>query len=253
MSKPLESEEVSNSIVNGVLNYISSQLQTASSYFEIFADQLNEFIKGSSCKSFAEVYNNISGTFKRGVTSLYDIILKYNELYNSLYNSDFCSSVKTGQNLANRFQDCLIDSLGRLYNMSSFLMQVFDKTLECCLESNQKTKKNIFEWGNNKTSLNSIEALTSNAEYWPAIYDVFPDENYEDFCIYFSKHATVENLAILYNGFSNYFELVSKFVVSLIDKMNLYQSGYLLCDEVIKPLKDCIIKGVIIGTSRRSI
>jgi len=137
--------------------------------------------------------------------------------------------------------------------MSSFLMQVFDKTLECCLESNQKTKKNIFEWGNNKTSLNSIEALTSNAEYWPAIYDVFPVENYEDFCIYFSKHATVENLAILYNGFSNYFELVSKFVVSLIDKMNLYQSGYLLCDEVIKPLKDCNIKGVIIGTSRRSI
>jgi hypothetical protein len=186
------------------------------------------------------------------------IIEKSDELYETLYNSDFDSSVRTGRELAYLFQDCVLSgAISRLYGMATYLQWVFDKTVECCLGKSQ-AKERFFSWeeGEGTREEESFTSdLTRGAEYgWDDVIVVFPLEDinkYSDFCEYFSKHATVDNLAILFRGFSRYFVLVNNFINSLVEGIEQYKAGQVGRSAIMEPLRACRVKEVQIRIARR--
>jgi hypothetical protein len=259
MSDIFNYESSSADIVISVFNYISTRLSRASEYFKLFTDNVETYRKGTSCKDFAEVYKASSGIFKEGVIELNsgifkegvieisNIIMKSNELYNALYNSDFDSSVQRGRELAYLFQGCVLPAIGRLHDMAIYLQLVFDMTVECCLDKERtQGKEGPFVWyvKKGKEQENLMKALERGLEHnWSDVLVVFPPEEigkYGDFCEYFSKHATVENLAILFKGFATYFMKVKKFVDSLLEKAKQYKEGQVGSSEIIEPLRVCL-------------
>jgi hypothetical protein len=254
MSGMFSYDEESANIVISVFNDVSTYLSHARDYFKTFAENIETYRSGISCKDFAEVYEANRGIFNGGVAELNKINEKANELYDVLYNSDFDASVRTGRELAYLFQDCVMSGvINRLYSMATYLQWVFDKTVECCLGRKQ-TKEKLFSWEESEGSEeeeNLMTALTRGAEYgWSDVLVVFPLEDmdkYSNFCDYFSKHATVDNLAILFRGFSRYFTLVNNFVNSLLESAEQYKAGQVGRSAIMEPLRACQVKEVQIS------
>lgn len=249
-------EEESINIVSGVFNKVLSSLSSAGRNFEVFTQNVNLYAKGSSCRDFAEVYEANSGFFRRGVLEINDIIQHGNDYYNALYSSDFCSSVKAGRELAYYFQGCLMEAIGRLYNMATYLQQVFDITVACCLKGGQPAgREGPLRWpssaGSSQGSIIDVISVGSSVQnMWPDVIRVFPlidDTLYTDPCAYISKYATVNNIAILFNGFGKYFSMVYNFVSSLFNEVELYRKFAASCEDIFNPLRECRIKDVVVS------
>lgn len=260
MSGPLRRldsyEEESINIVSGVFNNIMNSLSSAGRNFEVFTQNVNLYVKGSSCRDFAEVYDANSGFFRRGILEINGIIQHGNDYYNALYNSDFCSSVKAGRELAYRFQSCLMDTIGRLYNMATYLQQVFDITVSCCLKGAQPaSREGPLKWpsatGSSQGSIIDVISVGSSVQnMWPDVLRVFPltdNTLYTDPCAYISRHATVNNIAILFNGFGKYFSMVYNFASSLFNEVELYRKFAASCEDIFNPLRECNIKDMVIS------
>jgi hypothetical protein len=258
MSGMFSYDEESANIVISVFNDVSTYLSHARDYFKTFAENIETYRKGISCKDFAEVYEANRGIFRGGVAELNKINEKANEFYDVLYNSDFDASVRTGRELAYLFQDCVMSgAINRLYSMATYLQWVFDKTVECCLGKKQHKEK-LFGWEESEGSEeeeNLMDTLTRGVEYgWSDVLVVFPLEDmskYSDFCDYFSKHATVDNLAILFRGFSRYFALVNNFINSLLESTEQYKAGQVGRSAIMEPLRACQIKEVQISIAKK--
>jgi len=263
MSSAFKYEEESANIVIGVFNYVSDQLSRAREYFKTFADNVETYRKGTSCRDFAEVYEANRGLFRGGVMNINNIIIKGDELYDALYGSAFDSSVKRGQELAFLFRDCILSgAINRLYNMATYLQWVFDTTADCCLHRQQapgKEKLFALEEEESKEEENTMETLIKTLERgveygWNDVIAVFPLEDidkYRDFCEYLSKHATVENLAILFRGFSLYFSKVRSFVDLLLERAEQYKEGTIGRSGIMEPLRACTVKDITIQITKR--
>ena len=260
MSGPLRRlasyEEESINIVSGVFNNIINSLSSAGRNFEVFTQNVNLYAKGSSCRDFAEVYEANSGFFRRGVLEINNIIQHGNDYYNALYNSDFCSSVKASRELAYHFQSCLMEAIGRLYNMATYLQQVFDVTVACCLKGEQPLgREGPLKWpsamGSGQGNIIDVISVGSSVQnLWQDVIRVFPlndDTLYTDPCAYISKHATINNIAILFNGFGKYFSIVYNFISSLFNGVELYRKFAASCEDIFKPLRECRIKDVVVS------
>ena len=258
MSSIFSYDITSANVVLSVFNEVSTHLSHARDYFKTFAENVETYRRGISCKDFAEVYEANRGLFRGGVAEISHIIEKSEELYNVLYNSAFDSSVERGRELAYLFQDCVLSgAINRLYSMATYLQWVFDKTVECCLGKKQ-AKERFFTWEEGEGTREEeslMNALTRGAEYgWNDVLVVFPLEDiekYSDFCEYFSKHATVDNLAILFRGFSRYFTLVNNFINSLVEGIDQYKAGQVGRSAIMEPLRACRVKEVQIRIARR--
>jgi hypothetical protein len=258
MSSIFSSDITSANVVLSVFNEVSTHLSRARDYFKTFAENVETYRRGIDCKDFAEVYEANRGLFRGGVMELSYIIEKSDELYNVLYNSDFDASVRTGRELANLFQDCVLSgAINRLYSMATYLQWVFDKTVECCLVKRQ-AKERFFTWEEGEGAREEesfVSALTRGAEYgWDDVLVVFPLEDidkYSDLCEYLSKHATLDNLAILFRGFSRYFTLVNNFINSLVEGVEQYKAGQVGRSAIMEPLRVCKVKEVQIRIARR--
>jgi hypothetical protein len=249
-------EEESINIVSGVFNKIISSLSSAGRNFEVFTQNVNLYAKGNSCRDFAEVYEANSGFFRRGVIEINDIIQHGNDYYSALYNSNFCSSVREGRELAHYFQSCLMDAIGRLYNMATYLQQVFDITVSCCLKGTQTvSREGPLKWpsatGSSQGSIIDVISIGSSVQnLWPDVIRVFPltdNTLYTDPCVYISKYATVNNIAILFNGFGKYFSMVYNFVSSLFNEIELYRKFAASCEDIFNPLRKCSIKDMVVS------
>jgi len=248
----------SANVVLSVFNEVSNHLVRARDYFKTFAENVETYRRGISCKDFAEVYEANRGLFRGGVAELSHIIEKGDELYDDLYNSSFDSSVQRGRELAYLFKDCVLSgAISRLYGMATYLQWVFDETVECCLGKKQ-AKEELFTWEEGEGTREEeslMNALTRGAEYgWDDVLVVFPLEDinkYSDFCEYFSKHATADNLAILFRGFSRYFTLVNNFINSLVEGIEQYKAGQVGRSAIMEPLRACRVKEVQIRIARR--
>jgi hypothetical protein len=258
MSSIFSNDITSANVVLSVFNEVSTHLSRARDYFKTFAENVERYRRGISCKDFAEVYDANRGFFRGGVAELSRIVEKSDELYEVLYNSAFDSSVERGRELAYLFQNCVLSgAISRLYGMATYLQWVFDKTIECCLGKSQ-AKERLFSWEEGegtKEEESFMSALTRGTEYgWDDVLVVFPIEDinkYSDFCEYFSKHATVDNLAILFRGFSRYFVLVNSFINSLIEGVEQYKAGLVGRSAVMEPLRVCRVKEVQIRIAKR--
>jgi len=254
MSGMFSYDEESANIVISVFNDVSAYLLRAKGYFKTFAENIETYRRGISCKDFAEVYEANRGIFRGGIMELNKINEKANELYDALYTSDFDSSVQRGHELAYLFQDCILSgAINRLYSMATYLQWVFDMTVECCL-GKKRAKESLFTYEENEgseTEENLMDTLTRGVEYgWGDVLVVFPLEDmdkYSDFCEYFSKHATVDNLAILFRGFSRYLTLVNKFINSLLMSAEQYKVGKVGRSAIMEPLRACQVKEVQIS------
>ena len=260
MSGPLRRlasyEEESINIVSGVFYKILSSLSSAGRSLEVFTQNVNLYAKGSSCRDFAEVYEANLGFFRRGVLEINDIIQHGDDYYNALYSSDFCSSVKAGHELAYYFKSCLMEAIGRLYNMATYLQQVFDITIACCLKRERLVgRKGPLKWppsveSNQGNIIDVISIGSSVQNLWPDVIRVFPltdDALYTDPCAYISKYATINNIAILFNGFGKYFSIVYNFVSSLFNEVELYRKFTASCEDIFNPLRECKIKDVVVS------
>jgi len=258
MSSTFSYDTTSANIVLSVFNEVSTHLSRARDYFKTFAENIETYRRGISCKDFAEVYEANRGLFRGGIAELSHIIEKSDELYDDLYKSAFDSSVQRGRELAYLFNDCVLSgAINRLYGMAIYLQWVFDKTVECCLGKKQ-AKERYFTWEETegiKEEESFIDAITRGAEYgWNDVLVVFPLEDidkYSDFCEYCSKHATVDNLAILFRGFSRYFMLVNNFINSLVESVEQYKAGQVGRSAIMEPLRACEVKEVQIRIARR--
>jgi len=254
MSSMFSYDVTSANVVSSVFNEVSTRLSRARDYFKTFAENVETYRRGTSCKDFAEVYEANRGLFRGGVAELSHIIERSDELYDALYNSDFDASVRTGRELAYLFQECVLSgAISRLYGMATYLQWVFDETVECCLGKRQ-AKEELFAWEEGKETREEeslMNALTRGAEYgWGDVLVVFPLDDmdkYSDFCEYFSKHATVDNLAILFRGFSRYFMLVNNFINSLVEGIEQYKAGQVGRSAIMEPLRACQVKEVQIS------
>jgi len=258
MSSIFSYDITSANVVSSVFNEVSTHLSRARDYFKTFAENVETYRRGISCKDFAEVYEANRGLFRGGVVELSHIVEKSDELYEILYNSAFDSSVERGRELAYLFQDCVLSgAISRLYGMATYLQWVFDKTVECCLGKRQ-AKERLFSWEEGEGAREEeslMSSLTRGAEYgWDDVLVVFPLEDinkYSDFCEYFSKHATVDNLAILFRGFSRYFVLVNSFINSLVEGIEQYKAGQAGRSAIMEPLRACRVKEVQIRIAKR--
>jgi len=254
MSSAFSYDVTSANVVLSVFNEVSTHLSRARDYFKTFAENVETYRRGINCKDFAEVYEANRGLFRGGVAELNHIIEKSDELYDALYNSDFDASVRTGRELAYLFQDCVLSgAINRLYSMATYLQWVFDKTVECCLGKKQ-AKERLFAWEEGEETREEeslMNAITRGAEYgWSDVLVVFPLEDinkYSDFCDYFSKHATADNLAILFRGLSRYFTLVNNFINSLLESAEQYKAGQVGRSTIMEPLRACQVKEVQIN------